>query len=79
MARLNGWDPGVIDRLNNHEQLRRSELIADAGFHRAELLGPAALIPDQWMQDSYEIVTYGSTPGQNARLAGAWATQGVAV
>jgi 5,10-methylenetetrahydromethanopterin reductase len=99
LVRLNGWDPGVIDRLNNHEQLRRSEMLAD-GFHRADLLGPAALVPDQWMEDSCaigsvsecvaslrrfreagadEIVTYGSTPGQNAGLARAWAAQGVAV
>ncbi len=97
LARINGWDRGVLRRLADHDQLRGSDVVADARFHRSELLEPAKLVPDQWMIDSCaigsvaecvesllrfreagadEIVTYGSTPGQNARLAEAWATRG---
>lgn len=94
LIRVNGWDPAVVERLANHEQFRGSDVTADNRFHRAQLLGPAELIPEEWMQESCalgsvercvaqlrrfrdagadEIVTYGSTPGQNAKLAEAWA------
>jgi alkanesulfonate monooxygenase SsuD/methylene tetrahydromethanopterin reductase-like flavin-dependent oxidoreductase (luciferase family) len=100
LVRANGWDPQIITRLAEHEQLRGREHIADTVFHRAELLEPARLIPDEWMRESCaigtvpecvaqlqrfrdagadEIVTYGSTPGQNAGLAAAWAARGAAV
>jgi 5,10-methylenetetrahydromethanopterin reductase len=94
LCRANGWDASVLDALNAHEQIRRSGEAADQAFHRSELLEPAKLVPDEWMQESCaigsvdeclaslrrfraagadEIVTYGSTPGQNATLAKAWA------
>jgi len=94
---VNGWDPEIVRRLAAHELFRGTEVIADNRFHRSELLGPAALIPDEWMEDSCalgsvpecvqslqrfrdagadEIVTYGSTPGQNAELARAWTAAG---
>ena len=84
----------MLGRLAEHEQIRGSEDAADQRYHRSELLEPAKLIPDEWMQEScaigsteeclaslqrfsaagaQEIVTYGSTPGQNAGLARAWA------
>jgi probable F420-dependent oxidoreductase len=100
LVRANGWDEGIIARLSEHEQLRGQDHIADSVFHRADLLEPAKLIPDEWMYESCaigtvdecvaqlqrfrdagadEIVTYGSTPGQNAGLAAAWAARGAAV
>jgi 5,10-methylenetetrahydromethanopterin reductase len=93
LLRVNGWDPDIVRRLAEHELFRGTDVIADNLFHRSELLGPAALIPDEWMEASCalgsvaecvrslrrfreagadEIVTYGSTPGQNAELARAW-------
>ncbi|MGH7803768.1 MAG: TIGR03857 family LLM class F420-dependent oxidoreductase [Candidatus Binatia bacterium] len=94
LVQMNGWDPTVRSRLVDHAQLRGNDVVADARFHRSELLEPAKLVPDEWMIDSCaigsvaecvaslrrfreagadEIVTYGSTPGQNTRLAAAWA------
>jgi probable F420-dependent oxidoreductase len=96
LLRVNGWDAGIVRRLGEHELFRGSEVIADNRFHRSELLGPAALIPDEWMLQSCalgrvsdcvaqlrrfrdagadEIVTYGSTPRQNAALVAAWTAQ----
>lgn len=93
LVRLNHWDPAVLQKLAEHAQLSGDEAIADARFHRSELLEPARLVPDQWMTESCalgsvadcveqlqryrdvgadEIVTYGSTPGQNAGLLQAW-------
>jgi 5,10-methylenetetrahydromethanopterin reductase len=94
LVEVNGWDPAPLDQLRNHEQLNDMETqVSDLSFHRRELLGPAALVPDEWMEESCalgsvtqcvqslrrfraagadEIVTYGSTPNQNAALAAAW-------
>ncbi|MEZ0365801.1 TIGR03857 family LLM class F420-dependent oxidoreductase [Mycobacterium sp. pUA109] len=94
LCRLNGWDPAVLDTIAAHEQLRGADVIADARYHRSELMEPAKLVPEGWMRESAaygsigdcltmferfrdagadELVTYGSTPGQNATLAHAWA------
>ena len=94
LVKLNGWDEAPLAKLRDHEQFAGMEtVVSDLSFHRTELLGPAALIPDEWMQESCalgsvadcvatlqrfrdagadEIVTYGSTPNQNAALADAW-------
>ena len=94
LVQLNGWDPTPLAQLRDHEQFRNiGTSVSDLSFHRTELLGPASLVPDEWMQASCalgstadcvaslerfleagadEIVTYGSTPGQNAALADAW-------
>jgi probable F420-dependent oxidoreductase len=94
LVELNGWDMAPVRALREHQQFASmSTAVSDLSFHRRELLGPAALVPDNWMLSSCaigsvaecvttlrrfraagadEIVTYGSTPGQNAALAAAW-------
>jgi 5,10-methylenetetrahydromethanopterin reductase len=94
LVRLNGWDPAPLARLRDHEMFHdMPTTVSDLSFHRTELLGPASLVPDEWMEQSCalgpvsrcvqtlrrfraagadEIVTYGSTPNQNAALADAW-------
>jgi probable F420-dependent oxidoreductase len=94
LVRLNAWDPAPLAALRAHDQFAGMDSVSDLKFHRAELLGPASLVPDEWMSESCalgsvdeclttlrafreagadEIVTYASTPGQNAKLAAAWA------
>ena len=94
LVELNGWDMAPVRALREHQQFASmATAVSDLSFHRRELLGPAALVPDDWMLASCaigsvaecvttlrrfraagadEIVTYGSTPGQNAALAVAW-------
>ena len=94
LVALNGWDPAPLARLRAHEQFDgMGTAVSDLSFHRTQLLGPASLVPDEWMEESCalgsveqcvqtlqrfrdagadEIVTYGSTPNQNAPLADAW-------
>ena len=94
LVRLNGWDPAQLTRLRQHEQFNGMQtMVSDLTFHRNQLLGPASLVPDEWMEQSCalgpvstcvqalrhfrdagadEVVTYGSTPNQNAALADAW-------
>jgi probable F420-dependent oxidoreductase len=99
LVQLNGWDPAPLGRLRDHEQFKdMPTMVSDLSFHRSQLLGPASLVPDEWMEQSCalgsvdkcvealrrfrdagadEIVTYGSTPNQNAVLADAWRYQNV--
>jgi len=49
----NDWDQSVLGRLREHKQLLNTN--ADQGFHRAELLEPAKLVPDEWMEESCAI------------------------
>ncbi|MGH3376372.1 MAG: TIGR03857 family LLM class F420-dependent oxidoreductase [Actinoallomurus sp.] len=94
LVQLNGWDPSLLAPVRAHEQFHGMETaVSDLSFHRTQLLGPASLVPDEWMEQSCalgsvdqcvktlqcfrdagadEIVTYGSTPKQNAALADAW-------
>lgn len=53
----NGWDRdrSVLTRLRAHKQLVGKN--ADQDFHRAELLEPAGLVPDEWMEESCAIGT----------------------
>jgi hypothetical protein len=84
----------VLPHLRDHDQFKdMATEVSDLSFHRTELLGPASLVPDEWMEQACalgavakcvetlarfraagadEIVTYGSTPNQNATLAAAW-------
>jgi probable F420-dependent oxidoreductase len=52
--RLNGWDESFCDRLREHAQLK-AVASADQHFHRRDLLGPASLIPDSWMEQTCGI------------------------
>jgi probable F420-dependent oxidoreductase len=97
LVRVNGWDPAPLARLRDHDQFKDTDTVSDLSFHRTQLLGPASLVPDEWMEQSCalgpvtkcvetlrrfrdagadEIVTYGSTPNQNAALADAWRQEG---
>jgi probable F420-dependent oxidoreductase len=54
--RLNGWPEEFCTTLREHAQLQ-AVASADQHFHRRDLLGPAELIPDDWMQDTCAIGT----------------------
>lgn len=50
LQKFNGWgDDTFLERLQNHRQLAGVGS-ADMSFHRKDLLGPAELIPDEWME-----------------------------
>ena len=55
LQKFNGWDGDrVLAGLREHEQLR-NVFSADQAFHRKDLLGPASLIPDSWMDQTCGI------------------------
>jgi len=52
LSKQNGWDgEGLLAKFGEHEQLRGVSS-ADQSFHRKDLLGPASLIPDSWMEET---------------------------
>jgi probable F420-dependent oxidoreductase len=51
----NNWDTGVLASLREHKQLVGKN--ADQDFHRAELMGPAKIVPDEWMEQSCALGT----------------------
>jgi len=55
LLRANGWDRGPVDKLREHRQFQRSNEMADTAFHRVELMEPARLVPDEWMQETCAI------------------------
>jgi probable F420-dependent oxidoreductase len=54
IAKANGWDLEVLDRLRDHKSLKSlssSGMTADQAFHRVELLEAAEVIPEEWVRD----------------------------
>lgn len=52
LAKANGWDVGKVEELRAHAQLVRASEMADTAFHRVDLMEPARLVPDAWMDES---------------------------
>jgi 5,10-methylenetetrahydromethanopterin reductase len=54
----NGWDPKVMRAIHEHPQFSNLDRAnADQVFHRHQLLEPAQLVPDSWMEESCAIGT----------------------
>lgn len=57
LARANGWDEQVVLDVRNHHRFEGLNKVADMALHRHEMLEPAELIPDEWVDDSCAIGT----------------------
>lgn len=54
----NGWDRSLLQTIRNHSHFRAGKPGgADLNFHRAELMDPAKLVPDELMEASCAIGT----------------------
>lgn len=52
----NGWDQSVLAELRAHRQFATlTNGAVDQTFHRAQLMEPAKLVPDAWMEESCAI------------------------
>jgi probable F420-dependent oxidoreductase len=69
LLRVNGWDREPAERLREAMRARQAaaggDELADTAFHRRELLEPASLVPDAWMEDS---CAFGDVPACVATL-----------
>ena len=53
---VNGWDREPMIRVQQHPQFAKLERAnADQVFHRDELLDPAQLVPDEWMDEAAAV------------------------
>src|SRR5262245_5484371 len=57
LAEANHWDPAIVERMRNHEQFQDLERPADFEFHRHQMMGPASVLPDEWIHDTCAIGT----------------------
>ncbi|MEU7019970.1 TIGR03857 family LLM class F420-dependent oxidoreductase [Streptomyces sp. NPDC046203] len=73
IARLNGWDPSVLERLRAHPQLSSlGQALADETYRPDELAGPARLVPDDWLTASTAL----GSPADCARRLAAYLDAG---
>jgi 5,10-methylenetetrahydromethanopterin reductase len=55
---INGWDRDAMQRILDHPQFQTmSRATADQTFHREQMMDPAQLVPEAWMQDTCAIGT----------------------
>jgi len=55
-AKINGWSRTPMTAVQQHPQFNRLDrATADQVFHRSQLLEPAALVPDEWMDEAAAI------------------------
>jgi 5,10-methylenetetrahydromethanopterin reductase len=57
LAEANGWDLEVVNEMRNHPQFQDLNRAADLTFHRHEMLGPASVLPEEWVRDANAIGT----------------------
>lgn len=57
LATANGWDLGPVREMRNHPQFQGLSRAADLTFHRHEMMGPASVLPEEWIHDSCAIGT----------------------
>ena len=57
LANANGWDLGIVNEMRNHEQFQNLDRAADLTFHRHQMMGPASVLPIEWIHDSCAIGT----------------------
>ena len=58
LAATNNWDLETVNRMRNHEQFHDlAGRAADLTFHRHEMLGPASVLPWEWITDCSAIGT----------------------
>ena len=57
LTKANGWDPAIVEKLRNHEMFQDLGRGADFTYHRHEMLGPASVLPEEWIHDTCAIGT----------------------
>lgn len=53
----NDWDPDVLRRLREHKLMAADDKVADRRMHRHQLLEPAELLPDAYMEQTCALGT----------------------
>lgn len=51
LAEINHWNPRVVTDVREHRMFSNLDYIPDRNFHRHQMAGPGAAIPDDYMQN----------------------------
>jgi 5,10-methylenetetrahydromethanopterin reductase len=57
LAKANGWDLAIVNEMRNHEQFQNLDRAADLTFHRHQMMGPASVLPIEWIHDTCALGT----------------------
>ena len=57
LAKANGWELDIVNEMRNHELFKNLDRAADLTFHRHQMMGPASVLPKEWIYDSCAIGT----------------------
>jgi len=52
LVRANDWDTAPVEKLRAHSQFQGNKEMADLTYHRIQLMEPARLVPDAWMEET---------------------------
>jgi probable F420-dependent oxidoreductase len=52
LVRANDWDTAPVEKLRAHSQFQGNKEMADLTYHRVQLMEPARLMPDAWMEET---------------------------
>jgi len=75
LVRANGWDIAPVERLRAHRQFHGQPEMADLAFHRIQLMEPARLVPDTWMQETCALGSVDECVSQLQRFRDAGASE----
>jgi hypothetical protein len=64
-----------LQKLRDHPQFKSTRRIADTAFHRVELMEPARLIPDEWVEDTCALESIDYCVSQLQRFSDARADE----
>ena len=75
LVRANGWDLVSVEKLRAHRQFQGQKEMADVAFHRIQLVEPARLVPDAWMQETCALGSVDECVAQLQRFRDAGADE----
>jgi 5,10-methylenetetrahydromethanopterin reductase len=75
LIRANGWDIAPVASLRAHRQFQGRQEMADVAFHRMQLMEPARLVPDAWMQETCALGSVDECVSQLQRFRDAGADE----
>lgn len=75
LVRANDWAIAPVEKLRAHSQFRCDQEMADLTYHRVQLMEPARLVPDAWMEESCALGSVDQCVNQLQRFRDAGADE----
>jgi probable F420-dependent oxidoreductase len=75
LVRANEWDIAPVEKLRAHNHFQGNKQMADLAYHRIQLMEPAQLIPDAWMNQTCALGSVDQCVSQLQRFRDAGADE----